>query len=88
MTDSERELLQALGAVWDQCVQLPDDDEAFSKLTPDQRRNAHDLGLRCQDRLVRALSRLVVDMSTDGADLVDSAGLPQGYQEPGPEPEL
>ncbi len=67
----------ALDAAWAVMLALPDDDVSFDSLSPDQRRAAHDLGVRVQDRLVRCLARLVEGMATDGADLLDERGLPQ-----------
>ncbi len=58
-------------------MRLPDDDDAFDSLDPEQRRQLHDLGCAIQDRLVRALARLVAGMAEDGADLVDERGNPR-----------
>lgn len=65
----------ALDAVWAAALTLPDDEESFRSLTPDERRAAHDLGVRVQDRVVRALSRLVEGMAEDGVELVDDRGV-------------
>lgn len=66
----------ALDALWDAAAVLPDDEPAFASLSPAERRAAHDVGVRVVDRLSRVLARLVEDMATDGADLVDDTGLP------------
>jgi hypothetical protein len=66
----------ALDAVWAAALTLPDDEAAFAGLDPAARRAAHDVGVRCVDRLSRVLARLVEDMAEDGADLVDDDGLP------------
>ena len=71
----------ALEDVWASARRLPDDEEAFAALDPAERRRAHDLGVRCQDRLVRVLARLVQDMATDGVELVDERGVPTDYGE-------
>lgn len=68
-------LEQVLQDSWETILQLPDDDAAFDRLSPSQRRQAHDLGVRCQDRLTRALARLVGGMAADGVELVDEKGL-------------
>ncbi len=73
-------LTDALQAALAAAAALPDDDDAFDALDPEQRRHAHDLGVRAQDRLVRCLSRLVEGMAADGADLLDERGLPTGYR--------
>ena len=75
-------LLPALEAVWDAVAALPDDEAAFTSLDPDARRHAHGVGVRCQDRLVRALSRLVEGMAEDGVELVDDRGVPLDYGAP------
>lgn len=79
-------LADALQAAWSAIADLPDDDESFDALTPEERRRAHELGARTQDRLVRCLARLVEGMATDGADLLDERGLPPGYREPASSP--
>lgn len=75
-------LVPALEAVWHAVVALPDDEAAFTSLDPEARRAAHDLGVRCQDRLVRALARLVEGMAEDGVEWVDERGVPSDYGEP------
>ena len=75
-------LTDALQAAWTAAAALPDDDRAFDSLTPEERRQAHDLGVRVQDRLIRCLARLVEGMAADGADLLDERGLPPGYRDP------
>jgi len=74
-------LIQALEATWTAARSLPDDDSWFDSLTPDERRAAHDLGIRVQDRLVRALARLVEGMADDGVELIDPRGVPVDYGE-------
>ncbi len=76
----------ALDAAWAAMLALPDDDPSFDSLSPEQRRAAHDLGVRVQDRLVRCLARLVEGMASDGADLLDERGLPQGFATRGSSP--
>ena len=76
----------AMQAAWEAVLRLPDDEDSFASLDPHERRRLHDMGIRVQDRLVRTLSKLVVDMGADGADLVDSEGLPESYRDRG-EPE-
>lgn len=76
------DLIQALESAWSAVAALPDDEAAFASLTPEERRRAHDLGVRTQDRLVRCLATLVRDMAADGADLLDDRGLPPGYRDP------
>ena len=71
------DLPEALARVREAVIRLPDDDEAFDSLDPDQRRELHDLGCAIQDRLVRTLARLVAGMAEDGADLVDGSGNPK-----------
>ena len=73
--------MEALDAVWAATRRLPDDEASFHSLSPHDRRAAHDLGVRAQDRLVRTLARLVEDMARDGADLVDDRGVPSDYRE-------
>ena len=73
-------LTGALDELWQAAARLPDDDEAFDALDPKQRREAHDLGCRIQDRLVRALATLAAGMAADGADLVDGRGLPDLFE--------
>lgn len=72
---------EALDSVWAAASALPDDDPSFDSLSPDERRDAHDMGVRCQDRLVRALARLVQGMASDGVELVDARGVPHDYSE-------
>jgi len=74
-------LADALDAVWTAAAALPDDEAAFTELDPDARRRAHDVGVRCQDRLVRVLARLVEGMAEDGVELVDARGVPSDYSE-------
>ena len=74
-------MIDALQAVWEAVAALPDDPESFDALSPDDRRRAHDLGVRCQDRLVRCLATLVEGMAADGAELLDERGLPPGYRD-------
>jgi hypothetical protein len=71
------DLLKALDEVREAVDRLPDEGAAFDALDPDQRRDAHALGCRIQDRLVRALARLVAGMAADGADLIDEEGNPR-----------
>ena len=59
-------LNDALDAAWTAVLALPDDDPAFDSQRPGQRRAAHDLGVRVQDRLLRALARLAEGMASDG----------------------
>ncbi|HCP48249.1 MAG TPA: hypothetical protein DIU15_19575 [Deltaproteobacteria bacterium] len=68
-------LEQVLQETWEAALRLPDDDSSFDSLSPTERRRAHDLGVRVQDRVTRALARLVEGMARDGAELVDEAGL-------------
>ena len=82
MPDNSPALLASMQGTWEAALDLPDDDAAFDSLSPEQRRDAHDLGVRVQDRLVRALARLVEGMASDGVELVDEAGLPSGYRSP------
>ena len=84
-TDSQTPLPVALEGLLSQLSDLPDDDSLFSNLTPQQRRDAHAMGCRLQDRLLRVLSRLVADMAQDGADLIDEGGLPRSYGDDGNE---
>lgn len=70
-------LPEALEQVRQAVQSLPDDDDAFDSLDPEQRRQLHELGCAAQDRLVRALARLVAGMAEDGADLVDGRGNPR-----------
>lgn len=79
----EPPLIAALQGLHRHMTGLPDDDSLFAGLDPEQRRNAHSLGCRLQDRLVRVLARLVADMAADGADLVDEGGLPRSYSDGG-----
>ncbi len=72
-------LRPALEAAWAAAAALPDDDPSFDSLTPHERRELHDLGVRTQDRLVRCLARLTQGMAEDGADLLDERGLPHGF---------
>ena len=53
------DLQAALEDVWQACLQLPTDSPSFEALSPDERRQAHDLGVQIQDRLLISLSRLV-----------------------------
>lgn len=76
------DLSDALRAAWTAVAALPDDESSFDRLDPEERRRAHELGARTQDRLVRCLARLVEGMAVDGADLLDERGLPPGYREP------
>ncbi len=76
-------MIDPLEAVWQAVAALPDDPESFDALTPDERRRAHDLGVRAQDRLVRCLATLVEGMAADGAELIDERGLPPGYRSEG-----
>ncbi len=73
----------ALDAVWIAAAALPDDEASFDSLDPDARRRAHDVGVRCQDRLVRVLARLVEGMAHDGVELVDERGVPRDYSADG-----
>ena len=66
----------ALEEVWQACLQLPSDPSSFEALSPEQRRKAHDLGVRVQDRLLLSLSLLVEGMATDGVELVGDDGVP------------
>jgi len=77
-SDDVAELEAVLSESWEIALRLPDDDPSFDRLTPEQRRRAHDLGVKVQDRLTRTLSRLVLGMAHDGADLVDKDGLAPG----------
>ena len=52
-TDSQAPLPVALEGLLSQLSDLPDDDSLFSNLTPQQRRDAHAMGCRLQDRLLR-----------------------------------
>lgn len=79
-------LIAALDAAWTTALALPDDEAAFDSLTPDERRAAHDLGVRVQDRIVRALARLAEGMANDGVELADDRGVPVDYSEPGSVP--
>lgn len=72
-------LRAALDEVWEACLRLPTDEESYDELDPMERRAAHDLGVRVQDRLMNSLSRLVEGMARDGAELVDEAGLPEAF---------
>ena len=74
-------LHSSLEEVWQTVLGLPDDDSDFDELEPLERRAAHDLGVRIQDRLLRALSRLVEGMAADGVDLVDDKGVPSSYRD-------
>ncbi|MEE2828675.1 MAG: hypothetical protein VX498_05780 [Myxococcota bacterium] len=74
-------LHSSLEEVWQTVLRLPDEDSDFDALEPMERRAAHDLGLRIQDRLLRALSRLVEGMAADGVDLVDDEGVPSSYRD-------
>jgi hypothetical protein len=69
-------LQHALEEVWQACLQLPTDPTSFEALSPEQRRQAHDLGVRVQDRLLLSLSQLVEGMATDGVELVGDDGVP------------
>jgi len=81
----EPPLVTALQGLHRRVAELPDDDSLFAGLNPEQRRTAHSLGCRLQDRMVRVLARLVADMAEDGADLVDEGGLPRSYSDGGSE---
>ncbi|MCP4868383.1 MAG: hypothetical protein GY898_06670 [Proteobacteria bacterium] len=74
-SSSTSALSDALDRLWEAALALPDDAAAFDSLDPDARRAAHDVGQRCQDRLLRCLSRLVEGMAKDGVELLDD-GLP------------
>lgn len=78
-------LLVALRDLQQQVAELPEDDVLFSDLDPQQRRDAHQLGCRLQDRVMALLARLVAEMAADGADLVDEGGLPRSYGDGGSE---
>lgn len=73
------DLVAALEVLWTDARALPDDDDSFDSLTPEQRRAAHDLGVRVQDRVVRALARLAEGMAEDGVELADARGVPVDY---------
>ena len=72
-------MIRGLEAVWAAANALPDHEDAFTSLSPEERRRAHDVGVRCQDRLVRVLARLVQGMAEDGVELVDERGVPKDY---------
>jgi hypothetical protein len=80
---TEPALVAALGGLHQQVADLAADPALFSELSPQQRRDAHALGCRLQDRLLVVLSQLVAEMASDGADLVDEGGLPRSYGEGG-----
>jgi len=73
-------LLDALARAWAHVRDLPDDDDALAALTPEQRRDAHDLAGRIADRVAATAASLVRDMALDGADLVDGTGLPDSMR--------
>ena len=70
------DLQAGLEDVWQACLRLPTEDAAFDSLSPSGRREAHDIGVRIQDRLLSSLSRLVDGMTEDGIELVGEDGLP------------
>ena len=70
------DLQAGLDHVWQACLRLPIDDSAFDSLSPSERREAHDMGVRIQDRLLVSLSRLVDGMTADGVELVGQDGVP------------
>lgn len=76
---SDPDLLRALDRLRGCVGELPRAEQAFAALDPEQRRAAHAVGMKIQDRLVEVLARLVVDMAADGADLVDGQGVPLHY---------
>jgi hypothetical protein len=76
---SQHALIVALTNLQRQVGQLPDDAHSVSTLTAPQRRDAHALAGRLQDALGGLMSQLVADMAADGADMVDSGGLPRSY---------
>ena len=65
--------------MWQAVLRLPDAEADFESLAPAERREGHELGAKAQDRLVRTLARLAEGMARDGADLVDTQGLPEGF---------
>jgi hypothetical protein len=70
--------LQAkLDDVWQACLDLPISEAAFDSLDPHERRQAHDTGVRIQDRILITLSQLVTGMASDGIELVSVDGVPQ-----------
>ena len=75
----ESELQRALGEVWLAVLELPQDGASFEAIDPQQRRDAHDLGVRIQDRLLGCLTQLVEGMATDGVELVDGQGVPTAF---------
>lgn len=75
------DLQAALEDVWQACLQLPTDSPSFEALSPDERRQAHDLGVQIQDRLLISLSRLVEGMTTDGVELVGEGGVLRAFTE-------
>lgn len=72
----------ALQELWGGVRALPDGDAPLNALTPLERRDAHDLACRIADRIADTSARLVRDMATDGADLVDATGLPAAMKRP------
>ena len=84
-TETHPALLVALRGLHQQVADLPGDDGLFSDLNPQQRRDAHALGCRLQDRIMGLLSRLVAELADDGADLIDEGGLPRSYGDGGSE---
>ena len=70
-------LKATLEDVWQACLRLPNENSSFDSLSPDERREAHDIGVRIQDRLLITLSRLVDGMASDGVELVADDGVPR-----------
>gem|GEM_PF-2414804 len=77
--NSQHALIGALTTLQRQVSELPHDADSVSTLTASQRRDAHALAGRLQDALGSLMSQLVADMAADGADMVDSNGLPRSY---------
>ena len=73
------DLERSLQGVWEACKQLPEDAACFNELDPQERRAAHDLGVRIQDRLMATLAELVVGMTQDGVELVGSNGVLEAF---------